>query len=157
AGPSYEFLRRYADAVAADDRALSLAPDLRDAAIQKGWTYVRWQGQLDTLRAVMDRMPKDAELAFSSSVAAQRAQLFLYERDADGLLREVQAATGDHFEAEWFFLPTALYAGWAHQLRGDRAAARAAFAAARERLDAAIKESPDDFRIHVARGLTLAG
>src|SRR5262249_33986927 len=54
-------------------------------------------------------------------------------------------------------LPVALYAGWAHQLQGDQGAARAAFEAAGERLDSAIKESPDDWRVHASRGLTLAG
>jgi serine/threonine-protein kinase len=155
-GPTNVLMRRYADAVRAYDQALSLAPDFHDAAIQRGWTYVRWQGRLDTLREVLDRIPGNADVAFSGSVAAQRAALLFYERNADGLLREVQAATGDHWEAENFFLPGALYAGWAHHLRGNHAAARAAFEAAEARLDTATKESPDDWRIHASRGLTLA-
>jgi serine/threonine-protein kinase len=50
-----------------------------------------------------------------------------------------------------------LYAAWAHQLRGDHAAARAAFDLARARLDSALVELPDDWRVHAARGLALAG
>ena len=54
-------------------------------------------------------------------------------------------------------MPSSLYAAWAHQLRGDRAAARAAFDSARVFLDSLIKELPDDYRVHWARGLALAG
>jgi serine/threonine-protein kinase len=156
-GYNYLYLHRYADAANSFGRALSLAPDLHEAAIQKGWTYVRWKGQLDTLRSVLDRIPRNAELAHSSSVAAQRAEFLLLERDTDGLLGEVRAATSDHVEAEWFFLPWDLYAGWAHQLRGDHTASRAAFQAAVDRLDSALKRNSDDFRVHVALGLALAG
>ena len=58
-GHSFGFTRRYADAVKAYDRASTLAPDLYDAAIQKGFIYVHWQGQLDTLRAVVAGLPPE--------------------------------------------------------------------------------------------------
>ena len=48
-------------------------------------------------------------------------------------------------------------AAWAHQLRGDHAAGQAAFDSARRRLDSALGELPDDWRVHAARGLALAG
>ena len=156
-GWTYHAMHRYADAVRAYDRALSLAPDLHVAAIFRGWTYVRWQGQLDTLRAALSRVPGDAELGPLGSVAAQRAELLLWERNADSLLQMLQIARVDVFEGQHFFLPSALYAAWAHQLRGDHAAARAAFDSARVRLDSAVGELPEDWRVHAARGLALAG
>ncbi len=156
-GITYMTVHRYEDAVRAYDRALSLAPDLHVAAIRRGWTYLRWQGQLDTLRAVLSRVPNDAELGAEGSVAAQRAALLLLERGADSLLQMPQIARGDIFQGRYFFLPSALYAAWAHRMRGDHAAARAAFESARVRLDAALGELPEDWRVHAARGLALAG
>ena len=156
-GYTYRLMRRYADAVRAYDRALSLAPDLHDAVIERGWTYVRWQGQLDTLRVVLSRVLSDAKLGDLGSVTAQRAALLLWERDADGLLQELQSARINAFEGHYFLLPSALYAAWAHQLRGDHAAARAAFESARVLLDSVMKELPGDWRLHAARGLALAG
>ena len=61
------------------------------------------------------------------------------------------------FDGQDFFLPALLYAGWAQQLRGDRPAARAAFDSARVLLDSVIRALPDDWRVHTARGLALAG
>jgi len=157
AGQTYEVMHRYAEAVRAYDRALSLVPDLHVAAIRRGETYVLWQGQLDTLRTVLSQVPRDAELGTRGDVAAQRAALLLWERNADSLLQMLQTARVDVFDGQDFFLPTALYAAWAHQLRGDHAAARAAFASAHVRLDSVLRELPDDWRVHAARGLALAG
>jgi tetratricopeptide (TPR) repeat protein len=86
-----------------------------------------------------------------------RAQLLLLERDADGLLQMADVKNAVDFDGHIFFWPSALYRGWAHQLRGDAASARVAFGAAITRLDAAVRNLPDDWRIHVARGLALAG
>jgi tetratricopeptide (TPR) repeat protein len=61
------------------------------------------------------------------------------------------------FEGPGGFLPTAQFAGWAHRLRGDRAAARVAFEAASVFVDSVLRERPDDFAVHQARGLALAG
>jgi len=156
-GITYRTMRRYAEAVRAFDQALRLAPDLYAAAVQKGWTYVRWQGQLDTLRAVLSRLPTDAELGAWGTTAAQQLQLFLWERQTDSLLQVLMTARAIVFEGQGFFLPSALYAAWAHQLRGDRPAARAAFDSAWVLLDSVVVELPDDWRVHAARSLALAG
>src|SRR5262245_2692738 len=156
-GPVYALMHRYADAARAYEQALSLAPDLHEAAVQRGWTYVDWQGQLDTLRVVLSRVPLTSDLTFSGGVAVQRAELHLWERDAGSLLQMPQPAGGDAFSGEGFFQPEWLYVAWAHQLRGDHAATRAAFDSALVQVHAALERSPDDWRVHVARGLALAG
>jgi serine/threonine protein kinase/Flp pilus assembly protein TadD len=155
-GNSYGFVRRYADAVSAFDRALSLEPNLYIAAIYRGRTYVRWHGQLDTLRAVLSRIPSDVEVG-EGELAGQRACFLLWERNADSLLLLLQNARIAVFDYQSTFLPAALYAAWAQRLRGDHPAARAAFELSGALLDSVVKELPDDWRVHAARGLTLAG
>ena len=54
-------------------------------------------------------------------------------------------------------MPTSLTAARAHRLKGDTAAARAAFDSALVVLDSAITVVPDDWRMHTSRGLALAG
>jgi serine/threonine-protein kinase len=157
AGPSYRLTHRYADAVSEYDRALILAPDLLEAAIQRGWIYADWQGQLDTLRVVLDRVPMASDLAFGGSVAAQRAMFYLWKRDAVSLQQVPGIAGGSHFSRGVDFFSSGLYVAWAHQFRGDHIAARAAFDSARVHLDAALERSPDDSGLHATRGLALAG
>ena len=157
AGLTYLMMHRYAEAVGAFDRALIHAPDLHRAAVFKGRAYALWQGRLDTLRAVLGRIPGDAQLGVLGSVFSQRAALQHWERQGDSMLQTVTASSAPVFEGFHFFLPVALYAGWAHQLNGDRQAARASFDAALVLLDSVSRERPEDWRLHAARGLTLAG
>jgi tetratricopeptide (TPR) repeat protein len=148
---------RYAEAVRAFDQALSLAPDLHVAAVRKGIAYVRWQGQLDTLRAALRRVPGDAELPTIGSVTGQRVQLLLWTRQPDSILAVLRTARVAAIDAQIVLVPASLFAAWAHRLRGDGAAARAAFDSARAFLDSAVRAHPADWRAHASRGLTLAG
>jgi serine/threonine protein kinase/tetratricopeptide (TPR) repeat protein len=153
---TFRLVRRYADAVRGYDRALVLAPNLYWVAVRKGWTYVLWHGEFDTLRAVLRQFPSDPEQRVAE-VNALRAELLLWERNPDGLLLVLQNERGVVFDGQHFFLPVALYAAWAHRLRGDQAAERSAFQLSRVLLDSVVKELPDDWRVHAARGLTQAG
>lgn len=152
----YSPIRRYAEAVRSLDRALSLAPDAHEAAVMRAWTYVTWRGRLDTLRAVLSGLPEDADLSGQGSTAGQAGQLLLWERQADSLLRMLR--TGGHrvLEGPGGLLPAALFVAWAHQLRGDQAAARSALDSALLVSDSVLREVPDDWRAHAARGLVLA-
>ncbi len=154
---TYAVLHRYPEAVQALDRALSLAPDHHSAAIWKGRTYVLWQGQLDTLRAVLRRVPAERNLGYMGTREGQLAQLLLWERRADTLLRVLEMTGGDVLEDQGFFAPRSLYAAWAHELHGDRPAARAAFDSARAFLDSVLGVVPSDWRAHAALGKALAG
>jgi serine/threonine-protein kinase len=153
-GHSFVSVRRYAEAVAAYDRALTLAPDLHDAAIRKGHTYLRWQGQLDTLRSVVMRFPTDLHLP---EMDLARVDLALYERDADGLLAALASIPGGALETQLVYLPKSLYAGWAERLRGDDVRAEAAFDSARVVLEELAQTRPGDGRIQAALGYAYAG
>jgi serine/threonine-protein kinase len=152
-GWTYDVLHRYPEAMREYDRALSLAPDARSIAFWRGDAYIRWHGQLDTLRATLSRVPVESEREWFSS----RDECLLLERNPDSLLQVREIAHGDVIDDYSHFHPGALYAAWAHQLRGDHQAAQAAFRAALAVLDSAMVELPEDWRLHAARGLTLAG
>ena len=115
-GGSYGFVRRYDDAVRAYDRALSLAPDLFDAAIIRGLTYVLWHGQLDTLRATISRIPGDAELEGAGRVTGLRAYLLLSDRKPDSLLSVLRDEPANVFTLQTEFLPASLVAAWTHRI-----------------------------------------
>src|SRR5262249_39087152 len=127
-----------------------------EGSIQRAWTYADWQGQLDTLRVALARAPVASDLAFSS-VALNRGAFYLWERDPDRMLQVPGIAGGSDFRRGYFDFSSGLYAAWAYRLRGDHAAARAAFDSARVRLDAQLQLFPNDWRVHGPRGLALAG
>jgi serine/threonine-protein kinase len=84
-------------------------------------------------------------------------QLLYWQRQPDSLLRVLLASRAEAFDGQPFFWPKSLYAAWAHRLRGDRLLARAAFDSALVLVDSVLKKLPDDWRVHAARGLVLAG
>jgi len=155
-GPVYLLQHRYADAAREYTQGLSLAPDLLEPAIQRGWIYADWQGQLDTVRVALSRAPIASDMTFSN-VAPHRAEFFLWQRDALSLLQIPGIAGGHDFRGGNYDFSSGLYAAWAYRLRRDRAAARAAFDSARVRLETELKRSPDDWRVHGSLGLALAG
>jgi serine/threonine-protein kinase len=157
-GHTYRITHRYADAVRVFDRALTLDPGFDMAAVDKGWTYIEWRGELDTLRAALDRLPRDEELGMHlGSTTLQRATLLLWGRQADSLLGLLATARPRVMGPYAEFSPPALYAAWAHQLRGDRTAARGAFDSARAFLDSVMQDRPNEWAVRAARGLALAG
>ena len=156
-GQTYGMMHRYADEVRVNNMALSLAPDAHVSSLHKGMSYLRWRGQLDTLRTAVRNTPMDASVSSFGSGAGQYVQLLLWERLADSLLRVLPTLRVAVFESPRFFIPSSLYAAWAHQLRRDAPRARASFDSARVFLDSIIRKRPEDWRAHAAHGLALAG
>jgi serine/threonine-protein kinase len=156
-GRTFKLARRYGEAIRTFEKALDLAPDLYVAMIERGQTYVLWKGQLDTLRAALERTPASADLGPYGNLEVQRAELLLLARDADGLLQLPRVANDGVLERRNSLVPGSLYAAWAHQLHHEPAAARAAFQLALASMDSALAKNPDDWRLHASRGLALAG
>ncbi len=147
-------LHRYQEALAAMERALVLAPDVAYASVARGFIYVIWRGQLDTLRAVLDRGPES--FGPMGSALYWRVRLALWERRPDQVLALIPDPRRVVFEWQDSYEPAALYAGWAHQLRGDGTAARSSFEAALVQLDSALRGLQGDYRLRASRGLALA-
>jgi len=154
-GLTHERMGRYADAIRWYNRALSLAPDMIWTSIDKAWVYVWWQGQLDTLRMVMSGEP--GQTARRNGWILHHTRFLLIERQPDSLLKLLKMAHLPVIQSTLTFHPSSLYAAWAHQLRGDRAAARAAFDSALVILDSAIVKFPEDWPMRQTRGMALAG
>jgi TolB-like protein/tetratricopeptide (TPR) repeat protein len=149
-GETLRDLHRYHEAVESYSRALALAPDVEGLDVDRGKIWVVWQGRLDSLGAALDRSPPDVSVS-------SRAQLLFLQRKPDSLLGLLHRTAQPVFAGQISYVPTALYAAWAHQLRGDGVAARAAFDSARALLDSVVALLPDDYRVHAAKGLVLAG
>jgi len=156
-GITEDLRRRYPQAVQAQNQALSLAPDFHAAGLAKGWAYARGSGQLDTLGLVLRRLPEATGIGPLGEASTHLATLYLWERMPDRVIQLLRTTRSRVFEWELSYRPAALYAGWAHSLRGDRPAARAAFDSARVLLDARLAQLPDDWQAMAARGLALAG
>jgi TolB-like protein/DNA-binding SARP family transcriptional activator/Flp pilus assembly protein TadD len=150
-------LGRYGGAVGGLTRALELAPDAAMYDLERGRTWVVWEGRLDSLRAVLDRHPPEADFGTRGTASRWRALLLLWERKPDSLLSLLERTPLTTFDSQFYHEPAALYAGWAHQLQGNGTAAQEAFESALALLDSVVAVIPEDWQAQSARGLALAG
>jgi serine/threonine-protein kinase len=139
---SYLCLRNYADAERVLDRAIALAPKDSNMRAFRAATELDWHADphplISTIRAI---------IAEDSREAANIAQLWLEgslcERDFDGASRALAALpiAGCHDDTVPF--PRAWCEGVVAQMRGDKAAARAAFTSARNEAAKLVANQPD--------------
>jgi TolB-like protein/Tfp pilus assembly protein PilF len=138
---SYECLRRYADVERALDRALALTP--KDAALRaaRAEIDVQWHADphplLSVIRAILTEDSREA-----GNIAESWLRVSLCQRDFDGALRALAAlpTAGCHHETIPF--PRTWCEGVVARMRGDKAAARAAFTSARNELAKLVREQP---------------
>src|SRR5438552_365887 len=139
---SYENLRRYADAAAVLDRALTIVPNDVTLRTLRARLALRWKANTKpmhtTTETILSENPNAAPV-----VAGECLPLALYERDAAAAQRALAAMPpGGCFEASIPF-PNAWCEGLAARMRGDQEAARDAFTRARTELEKIVHDQPD--------------
>jgi serine/threonine-protein kinase len=155
-GDNLKCRRRYADAIAAYRRALLLGPEYINARIQLAWTYFMWKGEIDTIRAVLRGLPDGDPGGGGPGAGAERAFVLLFDRRPDSVLALLRASPRILTDPT-VYAPRTLVAAWAHRMRGDAAAARAAFDSTEVRLDSALHLRPGAWQLHAWRGHVMAG
>ena len=159
-GETHARMGRYADAVRWFDRALSVEPEAISHAFERAWVFVAWKGELDTLRTAISGAP--GRFVLRNRWFRYHCRYLLFDRQPDSLLKFLKwvheiAPASRVRSTPLLFVPDALYAAWAHQLRHDPLAARMAFDSALVFLDSVIATIPDDWPIRQSRGMALAG
>ncbi len=148
-GMTLEMMRRYSDAIAAFRRAIAIAPDFLDGHVEIGWSYFKWQGRLDTLRAVVGHLPVQL---YPEHVL----MLAVMTRESPDSILALVRSVGREALRRWSFVEPELQAARAHFQKGDTAAAHAAYWLALARLDSLERARPQDWEVHGNRGTTLA-
>jgi TolB-like protein/Tfp pilus assembly protein PilF len=139
---SYDSLRRYADAERLLDRAVALSP--KDAALRAARAQVElnWRADPDPLLSTIG-----AIIAEDSSEAKKIAWVWvlgaLCKRDFDGARRALAALPIDGCYDNTVPFPRFWCEGVVAQLRGDKAAASAAFINARDEGAKLVAEQPN--------------
>jgi TolB-like protein/class 3 adenylate cyclase/Tfp pilus assembly protein PilF len=139
---SYESLRRYADAVAVLDRALTIAPNDITLRTQRAKVALRSQADTKPLHTIIETVVSENPNA-APVVAGEWLPLALYERDPDAAQRALAAMpAGGCYDASIPF-PNPWCEGLSARMRGDQQAARDAFTKARTELEKIARDQPD--------------
>jgi tetratricopeptide (TPR) repeat protein len=148
-GTTFEVTHRYPEAVEAYNRALALTPNNVGAAWSKGMVYCSWEGQLDTLRALVNGTPGMDNW--------DHWDLKMLEGDGEGALAAFPSGPDSVYVSQLSVDTKTLNSGWMHQMLEDERAAQAAFDSARVLLEEWEREHPGDPRVHAGLGYAYAG
>jgi tetratricopeptide (TPR) repeat protein len=131
----------YADLERALDRALALTP--KDAALRglRAETELHWHADprplISTIQAIIAEDSREA-----GNIAESWLRVSLCARDFDGAQRAVAALPIDGCHQETIPFPHVWCEGVVARMRGDTAAARAAFTSARDEMAKLVREQP---------------
>jgi len=140
---SYQYLRRYAEAIAALDRALAIVPDNVETRANRELYYVCWKADTRPLRRTID-----AILAQGAGAIATAADTWfscaLAERDPAAAERAL-VALGDNpcWGEGQIYLSRSFGEGLLARMTKDETRARTAFEAARAQQEKIVQAQPD--------------
>src|SRR5881296_3594653 len=140
---SYQFLGRYAEAIAALDRASAIAPDNAETRANRGLFYLCWKADTRPLRQTID-----AILAQGPGAIASAADNWFFcglaERDPAAAERAL-VAVGDNpcWNEGVINLSRSFGEGLLARMTKDEGRARTAFEAARAQQEKIVQEQPD--------------
>jgi serine/threonine-protein kinase len=140
---SYEYLGRYADAIAAMDRVLSIAPYNAETKTNRGLYYLLWKGDTRPLHQTIESI-----LAQGPNTIASSADIWfacaLAERDPAAAERAL-VALGDNpcWGEGTIYLSHSFGEGLLARMTKDEARARTAFEAARAQQEKVVQAQPD--------------
>ncbi len=140
---SYQFLGRYAEAIAAMDRALAIVSDNVETRANRGLWYICWKGDTRPLRQTID-----AILAQGAGAIVRAADIWFFcalaERDPAAAERAL-VALGDNpcWNESAIILSRSFGEGLLARMSKDEARASTAFEAARAQQEKIVQAQPD--------------
>jgi adenylate cyclase len=140
---SYQGLGRYAEAIAALDRALAIIPDNVETRANRGLNYMCWKADTRPLHQTIDAILAQGPSAIASAASSWFA-CALAERDPAAAERAL-VALGDNpsWTEDTIYLSRSFGEGLLARMTKDEAKARTAFEAARAQQEKIVQAQPD--------------
>lgn len=155
-GITQRFLRDYEGANRSLNRAIELAPTY---GIPYGWkadNLVLADGDTDAARRALDRW--ESVVGTAEGTVRRRARFKTLDRDYEAALSLYSTIPADRVHDDHlYYRPHHLHLAEANHYLGRPEAARRHWEAARGHLEARLRDSPEDPRLHGSLGVALAG
>ncbi|MDH3254560.1 MAG: tetratricopeptide repeat-containing serine/threonine-protein kinase, partial [Acidobacteriota bacterium] len=150
---AHMYVRSYSQAIEYFDRAIGLSPNDSVSFSRKAWTWWLWRGDLQEAEATL--------AVFPGSANDLTEWAWFWQLVYDGKHREALSRLAK-YSADWInieveYQPKALLAAQALAFAGDPGRARELFSEARRMIDAELRNSPDNAKLHRALAIACAG
>lgn len=146
-------LRQYGAADRDYARSIELAPDQVSAYWGRARNVLLWKSSVPEARAIMEAMPPLER----SDVAVGWLVLDLCARDFDAAVARLGKISDSGLDGQVGIAVRSLIEAETLRVKGDTARARAAYEAAHAQIGPRLAASPDDWRLHSAQAVALAG
>jgi tetratricopeptide (TPR) repeat protein len=153
---NYHYLSRYEELAAVLDRTLAIRPKDVVTRVARANVDLFWRADLKPLHTTIDAILAEDPSA-APTVAGHWLSLALCEHDPVAANRALVALSSDSYRFFHIILSPACVEGLIGRVRGDAAAARAAFTAARAQQEKLVRAQPDYAPALAALGLIDAG
>ncbi len=139
---TYQALRRYKETAATLDDVLAIAPNDVTIKVRRAWVDLQWRSDPKPLHTTIETLlAQDPNAA--PAIVILWLDLVLSERDPAAAERVLAAMPPGGCYEENIPFPNSWCQGVVARLRGDEAAARAAFTNARKELSQTVSDQPD--------------
>jgi tetratricopeptide (TPR) repeat protein len=142
---NYVSMRRYPEAASVLDRALEIAPKDVDARVGRAIVDFQWHADTGPMHSTIRSLRTENAIPVGQ-LADQWLNLALLERDLDECDQALAALSGNTFllgGSDAVRFNRAFGEGLIERVRGNGAAARAAFATARSQQEEVVRTQPD--------------
>jgi serine/threonine protein kinase/tetratricopeptide (TPR) repeat protein len=157
-GETYWLMRNYDKALDYLDRGIKLAPDFVDLYDFKSLTLLQLYGDIERAKSLLqDLKARGLYRVTASNEISALVYLTIYERNYAELFSMLEANPQFHFNNQFVYVPADLFRALAYFYSDDRDNARRYFETVNTFLKPMIDENPDDPRLYVSMGITLAG
>src|SRR5881398_3176768 len=158
---TYDLMRDYGQARETSDRLITLEPNNIHAQVLRARIDFNERADTRPLHAVMEKILR-GDPASAGNLVGWRFYVALYEHDFASADRALTPLTENKYttfrvRADEIYFSRAYAEGLLARIKGDAAAARAAFTAARAQQEEAVRARPDDGQTFCLLGLIDAG
>ena len=155
-GMNYLAVRDYPTAARIFDRAIKAAPETFTIRELRARTEFYSKGDLRPMQTLLASLPENIDP--NGTITLSRYNLKMYERKFDELLAILDRSPAEKSRGETSApISKAFLKATVYRATNDETNARINYEAAREKAEAAVRESPDDGPRHALLGLIYAG
>jgi TolB-like protein len=151
----YGRMRRYPEAQRARSRLIEISPHDYEVQVIKGQAYLRWKGSVDTLSAILRRIPPEWDVRGMATFG--RYTVLRVQRRYRDALEMLDRAPSDLSRDGLVYHPKDLMRAEMYYGLGELGEARQYYESARRVLVDSLAVHPKDASIHAALGLAYAG